>query len=173
MVSAAFDGKIHKWKSRERAPVSSITASDRILKGVLLSSDLVAVSCIDKAVYVYDFRRPDRPTIKLVGHSQAPSGLCQLDGRLVSGSVDGTIRQWDLASAGQCVRVHRGHTHTDKFIGLESHGPVLLCGDDGLEAPARVHMYSKHLTAPIVTVTSGQYEDHHAGAVEYNTYLFR
>ena len=54
---------------------------------------------------------PGAETVRLEGHSEAVAGLCLLpDGRLASGSVDNTIRLWDVATGAETARLE-GHSH--------------------------------------------------------------
>jgi WD40 repeat protein len=53
---------------------------------------------------------PGAETARLEGHSSVVSALCLLpDGRLASGSVDNTIRLWDVATGAETARLE-GHT---------------------------------------------------------------
>ncbi|KAJ9525337.1 hypothetical protein QJQ45_003294 [Haematococcus lacustris] len=70
--------------------------------------ELIPNYALRTAIQVWDLNSLQRLKT-LAGHSDAVRALCVAEGRLFSGSYDGTVRVWDESSL-QCVAVLRGHT---------------------------------------------------------------
>ena len=121
LVSAGFDAVVKVWRLNERGSVLSIRTPDKLLKLCCKpkSPYHLAVSSLDRVIYNYDLRKADKPVNSLVGHTKSVAQLSFLDSKtLISGSVDGTLKQWNYET-GQCERTYHGHSNTSKFIGLD------------------------------------------------------
>ena len=57
----------------------------------------------------YPFLRAHALDVAFAGHSDAVRALCFANGRLFSGSYDGTVRVWDAQEL-TCLKVLAGHT---------------------------------------------------------------
>ena len=97
------------WRAAPRPPAS---------KGTPIGSPRCA--CCPTAASPWGSAQRDDPAVgflataaetgRLEGHAGAVKALCRLDdGRLASGSADGTIRRWDAATAAETARLE-GHT---------------------------------------------------------------
>ena len=79
-------------------------------------------------------RRLDAPPHVLAGHKSYVTSLqLSADGRtLYSGSVDDTIKVWDLHAAGgaECTATLTGHTSDVKSLQLSADGRTLYSGSD-------------------------------------------
>ncbi|NJS09874.1 MAG: hypothetical protein HC789_05555, partial [Microcoleus sp. CSU_2_2] len=50
---------------------------------------------------------------------------------VVSGSVDGTVRLWDI-STGECLKILQGHTSRINYVAFSSNGKIIAaCSRDG------------------------------------------
>lgn len=101
LTAGRKDKTIKYWKLRTRTPENKqIVAESEIVQVVICkSSDLIAVACEDFCIYVYD-GTSQKLAREFRGHRAPVSDLC-FDGegrRLVSASMDGTVRTWDLVS---------------------------------------------------------------------------
>jgi F-box/WD-40 domain protein 7 len=78
----------------------------RLLK--LVAAAAVATSACAVLTQVWDLNTLSRVKT-LTGHTDAVRALASADGRLFSGSYDGTVRVWDENSL-QCLEILKGHT---------------------------------------------------------------
>lgn len=105
LASAGRDGLVIFWSFSSK---TELRRTDLLSPAVLLQgqrdSGFVAVACQNHFVYVLDLATQRTVRLFQHGHSRAVSDLCfGPDGRrLLSSSLDGTIRVWDLTS-GRCL----------------------------------------------------------------------
>lgn len=80
------------------------------------ASDMVYVAGLDGVVRVFDLRREEL-WMELAGHQDSVTGLSVSPSGdfLLSNSMDGTLRVWDLrpyAPANRCTKIFAGHVHS-------------------------------------------------------------
>ena len=175
LLSVAYDSaQIRVWRLNERGCALKIRVPDKILmlRCKPLSPYHFAVSSIDRKVYSFDIRKPDKPVSTLSGHTKSVFQLKFLDSKtLISASVDGTLKQWSYDSS-QCLRTYKGHLNTVKFIGLEIFGEHLVCGSENNS----LFLYHEALSKPVMSHqfpastsltgnTTGDREERHISAV--------
>lgn len=93
-----------------------------------VSNDMLLAGAQDGNILAWKFNisvSMFQPAASLWGHSAAVITLESAEGRLYSGSMDKTIKVWDL-STGQCVQTLEGHTHV--VMGLLCWNQFLLSG---------------------------------------------
>ena len=150
LLSVAYDStQIKVWRLNERGSILDINVPDKLLMLSCkpLSPFHFAASSVDRKVYSFDLRKPDRPVNTLAGHAKSVFQLKFLDTKtLVSASVDGTLKQWSYDSC-QCVRTYKGHQNTVKFIGLEVFGEHILCGSENNS----IYLYHEALSKPVMS----------------------
>jgi WD40 repeat protein len=74
---------------------------------------------------------PGAEAARLEGHSDWVSALCVLpDGRLASGSSDGTIRLWDMVRGAEAARLE-GHSDWVTVLCVLPDGRLASGSDDG------------------------------------------
>eukprot|EP00753_Platysulcus_tardus_P005788 PLAT13698.1.p1 GENE.PLAT13698.1~~PLAT13698.1.p1 ORF type:complete len:824 (-),score=325.08 PLAT13698.1:1429-3900(-) len=95
--------------------VNAVLAFDASVLDVAPAGGYVT-ACQDNCIRVYDME--NNPLGLLSGHDSHVSSLAwAADGRLLSGSWDGTARVWDL-STGKCEEVLEGHENSVCVLGL-------------------------------------------------------
>jgi hypothetical protein len=83
-------------------------------------------------VRVWDPRRPDAPPIVLAGHRSGVWSVAWApDGRLASGSRDGTVRVWDPRRPDAPPLVLTGHTATVRSVAWAPDGRLASGSSDG------------------------------------------
>ena len=91
----------------------------------------VAVGCADGSILLHDLGTAnDESASKLLGHGQAVSCLCLLSEEvLASGSMDNTIRIWNLRSK-EALQVLSGHTDYVRGLAQLSDTQLASASDD-------------------------------------------
>ena len=150
LVSAGFDADIKVWRLNERGSVLNIRAPDKLFTLCCrpMSPFHLAVSSVDRMIYLYDLRKPEKAVSSLAGHSKSVFQLSYLDSKtLISASVDGTLKQWNQET-GQCERTYHGHSNTNSFIGLDTMSEeYILCGSENNS----LVMYHEALSRPVAS----------------------
>lgn len=104
VVTSGLDGTLRFWDFKTNALLEVVDVGVGIAQlEQARDSELLAAACDDFVIRVYD-TTTRRLVRRLAGHSTHVSDLCfSRDGRrLVSASVDATVRVWDLPT-GACV----------------------------------------------------------------------
>jgi WD40 repeat protein len=113
-VTGSGDKTLIVWRVKPEAleisSIRTITANNGIL-AVAIAPDGKTVAAtyddhLEHAVYLWD-AESGQPTRTISGHGRKVAGLVFLpDGRLLSGSEDGTVRLWDTGSGTELRRFH-------------------------------------------------------------------
>lgn len=93
-----------------------------------VSNDMLLAGAQDGNILAYKFNSASNmfePAASLWGHSGAVITLETTEGRLYSGSMDKTIKVWDL-NTGQCLQTLQGHTNV--VMGLLCWNQFLISG---------------------------------------------
>ncbi|CAH2043048.1 unnamed protein product, partial [Iphiclides podalirius] len=116
LVSASDDNTIKLWDARKRNPIASFDSGYPVT-AVLFNdtAEKIISGGIDNEVKVWDIRN-NQISYKIKGHTDTITGLAlSYDGAyLLSNSMDGTLRIWDVrpfAPAERCVKLLSGHQH--------------------------------------------------------------
>lgn len=166
-ASASHDGSVRLWsrgleqcvamlESPHRTPVCCAEFGPG-------SSSLLALACADTNVYVHDIRRMSTPVLTLSDHQRAASNVRFMGkDRLVSASIDSTVKIWDISSGEYCYsptgkshcarnrpsRTFSAHHNVRNFVGLS------VSRDEGLIACGseknKVYAYDSSSTKPIL-----------------------
>ena len=106
------------WDASSGKCLDTFQNQNQITTGITLDSkDNLYFGYMDGSIQCRDLRKPEK-VLKLNGHTALVSCLELLEDEntLFSGSIDCTIRQWDLTT-GDCVQVFKGHGEEILFIG--------------------------------------------------------
>lgn len=104
------------WDLRSKRSVATFTEKYQVLAVAWSEAgDAVYTGGIENVVRAWDLRR-GAPSLTLAGHADTVTGLATSpDGaHLLSNSMDGTLRVWDVrpyAAQDRCQRVLTGHVH--------------------------------------------------------------
>ncbi|KAI8356127.1 WD40-repeat-containing domain protein [Choanephora cucurbitarum] len=79
----------------------------------------------DAMINIYDTKDPTAPYAQLQGHAGGVWALQYLNNTLVSGSIDRTVRVWNIQKR-KCTHIFKGHTSTVRC--LEIVEPVMVDG---------------------------------------------
>lgn len=115
----------------------------------------LAVGCADRNAYVYDIRRLVDPLIVLDGHTKTVTYARFLDPyTIITGSTDGSLKQWDINNGRRVVRTYRGHVNSRNFVGLSvwRHGGLVVSGSEN----DQVFVYDKRWEEPVWVCGLGQ-----------------
>ncbi|KAL6776764.1 hypothetical protein ACKKBF_B30830 [Auxenochlorella protothecoides x Auxenochlorella symbiontica] len=116
LVSGSDDGTAKVWDLRSKRSVATFTEKYQVLAVAWSEAgDAVYTGGIENVVRAWDLRR-GAPSLTLAGHADTVTGLATSpDGaHLLSNSMDGTLRVWDVrpyAAQDRCQRVVTGHVH--------------------------------------------------------------
>eukprot|EP01087_Luapelamoeba_hula_P015917 TRINITY_DN4822_c1_g1_i1.p1 TRINITY_DN4822_c1_g1~~TRINITY_DN4822_c1_g1_i1.p1 ORF type:complete len:776 (+),score=137.71 TRINITY_DN4822_c1_g1_i1:208-2535(+) len=161
MVSASDDHRVKLWTINQRRSNLTIDLGANVC-GVRYnptSAYHIAVASSDHNVYYYDLRMPVCPMLTLASHTRAVSHIDFLSpNELVSMSVDGSLKLWDLSASAAPERhksqqTYAGHNNSRYFVGMcMVQGDYLVCGsEDNI-----LYTYSKDLDLPILSHTMPQ-----------------
>ena len=101
---------------------------------------------------------------KIEGHTKPVVSLSwTANGKLVSGSWDGTARIWDLELGGACLMELTGHENAVAVLGL-SNG-ALLTTSTGENVNGKPANFSLRVWDPVTGKQQGASIEHHAGSI--------
>jgi WD40 repeat protein/ABC-type hemin transport system ATPase subunit len=135
VATGGDDGKVHFWKAKTGAPARGpITASDAPIRAMtMLDRRTLAVGGDDEMVRIVDARKgPTGEPLK--GHA-APVRTIVASAvgghpRLVTGSEDGTVRVWDLATREEIVDARTEYNGPVRGLALSGEDQVAVVGSD-------------------------------------------
>ncbi|KAL2643349.1 hypothetical protein R1flu_010936 [Riccia fluitans] len=162
-ASASGDGTVRLWNRGLERSISTI----RPPSGNSLccaefspySPYQIAIASADSNIYLYDLRNTDSCLLRLAGHEKSVSYVRFFaKEKLVSASVDSTLKQWDISSFqsaapaivpgdGLLDRTFREHLNVKNFVGLSvlRGAGVVACGSETNE----VFFYRDRSSVPI------------------------
>ena len=113
---ACDDGSVLLWDARQRKPAKQLQTQYALCAVALEGSEnRVFAGGLDNIIRGWDLRT-DEVVLELKGHSDTITGLSlSPDGsRLLSNSMDATLKAWDVAPfspSERCVATFEGHSH--------------------------------------------------------------
>ena len=113
---ACDDGSVLLWDARQRKPAKQLQTQYALCAVALEGSEnRVFAGGLDNVIRGWDLRT-DEVALELKGHSDTVTGLSlSPDGsRLLSNSMDSTLKAWDVAPfspSERCVATFEGHSH--------------------------------------------------------------
>ena len=113
---ACDDGSVLLWDARQRKPAKQLQTQYALCAVALEGSEnRVFAGGLDNVIRGWDLRT-DEVVLELKGHSDTITGLSlSPDGsRLLSNSMDSTLKAWDVAPfspSERCVATFEGHSH--------------------------------------------------------------
>ncbi|KIG14629.1 High-affnity carbon uptake protein Hat/HatR [Enhygromyxa salina] len=140
VVTASADGTARIWDAHTGAPLATLRGHSQALWGAMfIDSTHVVSHADDNTLRLWTLGR-DASTIELSGHTQPVTGLAlSPDARwMVSASVDGSARIWDISqlSSDPAVLVERLRAATVACLGVDQRMRDL--GESQAEAEAEV-----------------------------------
>ncbi|XP_010442746.1 PREDICTED: WD repeat-containing protein RUP1 [Camelina sativa] len=159
-ASGSDDGTVQMWDPRNGG---SLEGTVRPGGGAAICSvefdpfggSSLAVGCADRNAYVYDIRRLVDPLIVLDGHTKTVTYARFMNSHtIVTGSTDGSLKQWDINNGRRVVRTYRGHVNSRNFVGLSvwRHGGLVVSGSENNQ----VFVYDKRWEEPVWVCELGQ-----------------
>ncbi|EOA13516.1 hypothetical protein CARUB_v10026582mg [Capsella rubella] len=159
-ASGSDDGTVQMWDPRNGGSLEETVrpgggAAVCSVEFDPLGGSSLAVGCADRNAYVYDIRRLVDPLLVLDGHTKTVTYARFMDPRtIVTGSTDGSLKQWDIDNGRRVVRTYRGHVNSRNFVGLSvwRHGGLVVSGSENNQ----VFVYDKRWEEPVWTCGLGQ-----------------
>lgn len=109
ILCGGFDGTVTHVDTREFNQRLQFCASGGAIRDLTTVGDYSIATAAGEVVQIWDSRKSEEPVRQLTGHTGPVSCLAKPgDARLISGSYDGTLRYWDLAS-GSCFHARKAH----------------------------------------------------------------
>ncbi|ELR12061.1 COP1, putative [Acanthamoeba castellanii str. Neff] len=148
IVSASDDTKVKLWSMNQRLSAGTIEVQANVcsVKFHPESPHYLAFGAADHQIHYYDARSLREPLFVLRGHDKAVSHIQFLDSsRLVSASIDGTLRLWDVNTA-ESLLSFSSHVNKRLFVGLSVHGGEwITTGSENNQ----VYTYHKDFKTPL------------------------
>ncbi|KAI8365095.1 WD40-repeat-containing domain protein [Blakeslea trispora] len=98
---------------------------DHIVTCLQFDEDKIVSGATDAMINIYDTKDPTAPYAQLQGHAGGVWALQYLKNTLVSGSIDRTVRVWDIQKR-KCTHIFKGHTSTVRCLQIVE--PVMVNG---------------------------------------------
>ncbi|XP_010444626.1 PREDICTED: WD repeat-containing protein RUP1-like [Camelina sativa] len=159
-ASGSDDGTVQMWDPRNGGSLEEMVRPGGGAAVCSVEFDpfggaSLAVGCADRNAYVYDIRRLVDPLIVLDGHTKTVTYARFMDPHtIVTGSTDGSLKQWDINNGRRVVRTYRGHVNSRNFVGLSvwRHGGLVVSGSENNQ----VFVYDKRWEEPVWVCGLGQ-----------------
>lgn len=155
LASGGDDGNVKLWNINQEGSIGTIS-TNAIVCSVQFPPDsawLLAFGSADKKIYCYDLRNIKTPWCILASHNKTVSNVKFLDStNLVSASIDGTLKLWDLATSTggvlcNPVLTYTGHKNEKNFVGLSVADGYIATGSESNE----VFVYHKSFPIPVAS----------------------
>ncbi|MDY0062865.1 MAG: caspase family protein [Myxococcota bacterium] len=129
VLTGSEDRTVRGWDTATGQPRFTLEGLEREVEAVAVAPDGQSFACGDgPAVALYRVDASPTKIETLAGHGDRIRFLQFLpDGRLVSGSADGTVRIWDVASGKEQHKLAQGATPL--ALSVTADGSVLAVGD--------------------------------------------
>lgn len=155
LASGGDDGNVKLWNINQEGSVGTINTNANVCS-VQFPPDsawLLAFGSADYKIYCYDLRNIKTPWCILANHKKTVSNVKFLDStNLVSASIDGTLKLWDLATSTggvlhNPVLTYSGHKNEKNFVGLSVADGYIATGSESNE----VFVYHKSFPIPVAS----------------------
>lgn len=155
LASGGDDGNVKLWDINQEGSVGTINTNANVCS-VQFPPDsawLLAFGSADYKIYCYDLRNIKTPWCILANHKKTVSNIKFLDStNLVSASIDGTLKLWDLATSTggvlcNPVLTYSGHKNEKNFVGLSVADGYIATGSESNE----VFVYHKSFPIPVAS----------------------
>lgn len=155
LASGGDDGNVKLWNINQEGSIGTISTNANVCS-VQFPPDsawLLAFGSADYKIYCYDLRNLKTPWCILASHSKTVSNVKFLDStNLVSASIDGTLKLWDLATSTggvlcNPVLTYTGHKNEKNFVGLSVADGYIATGSESNE----VFVYHKSFPMPVAS----------------------
>ncbi|KAI8984779.1 WD40-repeat-containing domain protein [Mycotypha africana] len=103
------------WKYGRFKRTAFAGHTDNIVTSLQFDEHKIVSGATDSLINVYSTKDPQRQRFTLSGHDGGVWALQYVGNTLVSGSVDRTVRVWDLSKR-KCTHVFKGHTSTVRCL---------------------------------------------------------
>lgn len=149
LASSSDDGTVRIWDTNVGSGSTTVIAPKGgvnicSVKFNPLASNHVVFGSADHNVYHYDLRYSKSPLHVYRGHHKAVSYVAFQDkDTVVSASIDGTLRKWDLVTKTK-LNTYKGHVNEKNFCGIGVHHEYLACGSED----NAVYVYHNDITKP-------------------------
>ena len=131
LVSASTDQTVRLWDIADGSHQQVIAGPSVAARTAALSPDrrLLAIATYDKAIRVWDLAIAEREERVVGGHTDSVYGVAftPRGDQLATGSLDGTIRLWDVGT-GRAEAVIRGHTRGVCSVAFAPDGGRVVSG---------------------------------------------
>lgn len=141
IVSGGVDGTVWCYMNPSADGAVQLYASPKPIRAVVFSpqGDCIAIGGDDKTIRILSIGTNDAKTssgvlghshvVTCIGHSHAVTCIAfSLDGRIVSGSRDKTVRVWDVKTGTQMGPALMGHKRTITAVSFLPNGCGILSG---------------------------------------------
>ncbi|KAI8057541.1 WD40-repeat-containing domain protein [Gilbertella persicaria] len=113
------------WKKGQFKRVEFEGHSNHIVTCLQFDQEKIVSGATDAMINIYDTQDPTSPYVQLQGHAGGVWALQYLNNTLVSGSIDRTVRVWNIKKR-KCTHIFKGHTSTVRCLQIVE--PVMIQG---------------------------------------------
>ncbi|KAJ7243142.1 hypothetical protein O6H91_Y037200 [Diphasiastrum complanatum] len=186
-ASASGDGTVKMWSHNSDKSVGVINSPDGksfcCAEFNKQSNNLMAIACADSNVYLFDLRNLGFPLLSIRNHTRAASYVRWMAfSKLVSASIDSSLKLWDLSLANRLMQVRTSditmidyssislqdsilkrtyisHSNRKSFVGLSvmENGSLIACGSETNE----VFIYQPQDASPVLQIKFPQITTKH------------
>jgi len=156
LASASEDKTVRLWNVLQPKAVGVIPSGVELccVKFNPMNEYQIVFGGANYMAYCYDTRKLDKPLALMVDHKSTVSGVSfHSRNEVVTQSIDGTLKLWDLNNCTKPVRTYEGHVHAKMFAGLATKRDHIACGSENNS----VYLYNLMMSSPIVKYA---FDDH-------------